>query len=208
MLLSVIVNISQLLTSTNLIRKTMQENLLQGQPVLKSSIDFGNFFSKLEQSSLEIYKALVSQDENGNSLAQNLARVLDIDNERRQISEDHLFHSLHNFGISKNFDGLELDHTNAQEVLGSLFETLDTLIRVQDDQNSHIGEYDQLVNLNLERLSSLIENFDSMISEILVKVSDATFSTLKKTIFHQNPILSTNLEANFEVARVDRKTII
>jgi hypothetical protein len=46
-----------------------------------------------------------------------------------------------------------------------------------------------------------------MISEILVKVSDATFSTLKKTIFHQNSILSSNLEANFETARLDRETI-
>jgi hypothetical protein len=197
------VNISQLLSSNNRLRKSLRDTLLVDEPVLQSTSHFDNLFKHVEASTNSIFSSLKKQDDSGRSLAEKLAQTLDQDQKRKTLDQDHLFHSLHNYGNNPDFDGLELGASNAQEVLGSLFETLDILIQSQDDLDSHLGDSDRQVDLNLKRLSGLVDKFDSMISMILEKVSDATFNTLTQVVSSARNLLYTDPSASFE--SVDRQ---
>lgn len=192
-------NVSQLLATSNRVRKELQANLLSKEPVINSSFHFDDFFKNLESSSRSMLGSLKQSDQGARPLAEKLAKAIDQDREKKMISQHHLFDDLENFGINTDFHGLELNESNAQEVLGSLFQTLDTLIQSQDDSRSNIGESDGQILLNLERLSDLIEQFDEMIESILVKVSDASFKTLETLIgVNASDRFYSNAEASFE----------
>lgn len=199
-------NPSQLLSANNRLRKSFREKLLQKEPVLKNSFQFDEFFTKAEASTRSIFKTLKQKDNSGRTLAEKLAQNIEKDSQKNLLTEDFLFHSLHDFGVNDRFHGLDINESAAQEILGSLFETLDTLIRVQDDQDSHIGETDRQIDLNLDRLSDLIENFDEMVSQVAINLSDSAIKNLTSKVAKlKNFIPYSDLVATLESVKGEKR---
>ena len=182
----------------NKVRFLAEQLLLADEPQLRNSYDFDRFFTKLENETRTIHQRLINKDSNGRSVAQKLAGTLEIDNRRGLLSDTALFNSLFNYGVSNAFDDLELNEANAQEVLGSFLETIDTLARISGYQDSKIGESDGQVSLNIDRLEDLHSQFFEMTRQILSNVSGTTFRTLKSLLKHCTSYFDTNMVDSFD----------
>ena len=174
-------NLSHLLVENSDLRASVFENFFQEEPRLYTPREFSTTFDSLFDSAKTIERTLNRPTDSGRTVAQRLAEVLDNDSQRAMINPDHMFYVNGNYAYYKNIGEIEINESNAQDILGSLFRTIDTLIQAQNT-DSHIGSNAKIRSINNQKLEKLVKQFDDMVENILDNVAPNTLKAINRSI--------------------------
>ena len=174
-------NLSHLLVENSALRASIYENFFQEEPRLYTPKEFSSAFDSLFRSANSIERTLNRTTVTGRTLAEKLAEVLDADSARAMINPDQMFYVNGNYAYYQDHGEIEINESNAQDILGSLFRTIDTLIQAQST-DSHIGSNARIRSGNAHKLELLVKKFDDMVENILDHVAPNTLRAINRAI--------------------------